>query len=228
MLAKQTLQSIEERLQSPASPRGRSLKPDNAITSPTKRAKASPVVMGGEETDPSERRRSRDSRRSADFVHKSVEVPQRIKAHIRHHSDRSRHSSSREKSEAAQVKPALDSGACPTVEVSYLVISPVVLPFTTSLLPPGPPSLAFTARKGAADGNAGSRFLQHPTLAVFGTTDSFTSSRRLRAWAEKQASLSSTSTLEWEQIKEAGHFWREEVVMQALQKRIKAWTKVLP
>lgn len=70
--------------------------------------------------------------------------------------------------------------------------------------------------------STGSLFLENPTLAVFGSKDVFTSSNRLRGWAEKQ-SRASHSTFEWEEIQGAGHFWREDGVMQALQQRIVAW-----
>lgn len=51
-LAKHTVRAIEE-ARSSKRPRGRTLSDGNSITSPSTRAKASPVTIGGEETDPS-------------------------------------------------------------------------------------------------------------------------------------------------------------------------------
>lgn len=222
-LAKQTLQSIRA-AKSPAKSRGRTLKAGDAggPASPTQHARALPVTVGGEEMGASERRRSRDSRRSIDIVRKNIEVPQRIKAHIRLYS--SKHQQDAMPESESSVATARD-GAAPVVKACYLLISPVLLPFTNILCPPGPPVPSLSLRKRAADGSAGALFLQHPTLALFGTTDAFTSSRRLRAWAEKQAQASHTSDFTWLQIDGAGHFWREDGVMQTLQERVISWPK---
>lgn len=226
-LAKQTLQTAQE-AQSPTKSRGRTLKPDDSATSPTQHAKASPVTVGGEETDPSDRRRSRDSRRSVDIVRKSVEMPQRIKARIRRHSDRSRQITTPEKEPRAAPTSNERDYEAPDVRVCYLVISPVVLPFTNTLCPPGPLVPTLGARRKASNTGAGTTFLQRPTLALFGSSDSFTSGRRLCGWAEKQAQASAASGFTWKQIDGAGHFWREEGVMQALQDRITDWVASRP
>ncbi|KAK5126738.1 hypothetical protein LTR85_009672 [Meristemomyces frigidus] len=223
MLAKQTLQAAQE-LQSPARSRGRALNHDDAAASPTQRAKASPVMVGGEETDPSERRQSRDSRRSADIVRKSVEMPHRIKARIRRHSDKTKPNPTPEKENPHTIG---GDGLAPRVRSCYLLVSPVLLPFTNILCPPGPPTPTLGSNRRVGETSAGSMFLQRPTLALFGTSDIFTSSRRLRAWAEKQAHGSNDASFTWEQIDKAGHFWREEGVMQALQARISSWVNNL-
>ena len=80
-------------------------------------------------------------------------------------------------------------------------------------------------KAGTADNNAGALFLQNPTLAIFGTCDAFTSSKRFQAWAEKQAELS--QGFGWEQVEGAGHFWREPGVMQILQERVAKFAQVL-
>ena len=221
-LAKQTRQAHEE-LQSPSSPRGRQLRPDDAATSPTKqRIGASPITIGGEETDPSSRRRSRDSRRSMDLVRKSVEMPQRIKAQIRR-SSTPRVVSGSEKENATPISPSSESG--PKVITRYLVISPVILPFTHTLCPPGPlTSVPGWRGHQSTNTNAGALFLGNPTLAIFGSTDVFTSSRRLKAWAEKM-SKNSKFAFDWNEVDGAGHFWREGNAMQALQEKVAAWTK---
>lgn len=214
-LAKATLQAAQG-VRTPARPRART----HAASSPTQGPKASPVMVGGEETNPSQRRHSHDSKRSADIVRMSVEVPHRIKARIRRHSDKS-------KPETVSVKQERTAtgayGAAPHVRVCYLLISPVLLPFTSMLCPPGPPTPTLSFSRRVNEDSSGSLFVQRPTLALFGTSDAFTSSRRLRAWAEKQANASSNANFSWEQINNAGHFWREEGVMEALQARISSW-----
>lgn len=214
-LAKQTLQALEEQ-QSPVSPRGRSLKP-HTPTSPSKRA--SPITVGGEETDPSDRRRSRDSRRSVDVIRKSVEVPHRIKERIKH-----RHVS-RETSDVEDVSkntiPSASQYGAPQVATSYLFVSPVLMPFSSTLLSPGAPTAALNVRKG--DASSPKQYLYHRTLVAFGSNDAFTSSKRLKQWAEKQ-SQDSKGSLSWCEIDGAGHFWNEAGVLQALQQKVASWT----
>lgn len=218
-LSKQTLQALES-TQSPSSPRGRQLKPDDAATSPQRRVGASPITMGGEETDPANRRRSRDSRRSGDLIRKSIETPHRIKARIK--GSPARDATATENLHIASVSNPTTRG--PTVCPRYLLVSPVLLPFSHTLCPPGPPSMfAGLRRHSNADSSAGNAFRNNPTLAIFGSSDTFTASKRLKAWAEK-TSRDSASKFEWDEIAGAGHFWHEDGVMQALQKRIADWT----
>ena len=216
-LAKQTVR-ISEDVQSPSSPRGRQLKPESTATSPTKRIGASPITVGGEETDPSQRRRSRDSKRSMDLVRKSVEMPHRIRAHLRRHSEK-------EDDTAISALPSSTKNV-PSITSRYLIISPVLLPLTHTLCPPGPSPSAFNLGKRdiGDDTKPGAQFLRNRTLAIFGSSDVFTSVKRLKTWSEKQ-SKQSESSFEWAEIDGAGHFWREEGVMQALQRRITAWVE---
>lgn len=224
-LGKETRKQIGE-AQHPSSPRGRNqLRPSDANTSPTKRIGASPMTMGGEETDLSERRRSRDARQSGDFVRKSVEMSKRFKTHRRRSS--TPESSPIEQQATTPTSPQMreQNQSLPDVRVCYLLISPVILPFTQTLCPPGPPSTVLNVRRRSTDGSAsGQLILQYPTLAVFGSTDTFTSSKRLRAWAEKQ-SHDSRSRFEWTDVEGAGHFWRENGSMKQLQDRIAGWVK---
>lgn len=219
-LAKQTQNALAEQ-QSSTSPRGRAtLKPVSSPTSPSKRV--SPMTVGGEETDPSDRRRSRDSRRSVDVIRKSVDVPHRIKAHMK------RRHSSHEQPEIHGAAPAIPKAPLPAagmqhvpeVVTSYLLISPVLLPFSTNLMPPGAPTSGPNVGRGDTDSTK--QFLQHPTLVLFGSHDAFTSSKRLRQWAEKQAGESHSDFRPCE-IDHAGHFWSEEGVLRALQGKLADW-----
>ncbi|RMY18872.1 hypothetical protein D0866_13033 [Hortaea werneckii] len=173
--------------------------------------------MGGEETDSSERRRSRESKRALSIARKGAQLPHRIKAH----RDLSREAHN---SEDDVPREGQDQVADQAVSPNYLLISPVLLPFTTMLCPPGP-SIPFTSTKHFGSGNGGYSFSNHNSLALFGTADVFTSSKRLQAWAEKQKS--SNPRFEWKQIEDAGHFWHEEGAMEALAGRIASWVKGL-
>lgn len=197
-LAKQTPQEAQTR---PSTSRGRGLTVDQPPGSPTSRA--SPVTVGGEETDPSERRKSRDTKHSAEFIR---EVPHKIKSRIRKHSG-AQHTE--RPLTASTLNPAQ-----PMVAVAYLVISPVLVPFSTTLLPPG---------VSLSNQELGLFPVSNPTLAVFGSADTFSSSKKLRQWAEGLATVSSKH-FQWEQIDGAGHFWREQGVMRRLQSRIAGWT----
>lgn len=220
MLAKQTLQFARNTRRHT---RGRSLQPEDAKALSSRAGRASPITIGGEETEPNERRPSRDTRRSVDVVRKSVEMPGKLKALItRRYSGKQQHT--RQADDRSESHGRV-TNAMPIVNVSYLLISPVVLPFTNALCPPGPPSIALDFRKwtNADTPGAGSALLQHPTLAVFGTQDAFTAKHRLRSWVQKQTQDSSRQDFLWKQIDGAGHFWREEGVMLALQQTMSAW-----
>jgi alpha/beta superfamily hydrolase len=218
-MAEQTKIACQE-AQSPSTPRGRQLDPSAAATSPSKRIGASPMTMGGEETDLSTRRRSRDSRRSVDVMRKSIEAPKRIRAHIR--------GSSISAKGGVEVKQPVPNTTCivntpEIIKSRYLVISPVLIPFTHTLCPPGPPSMFSGLRKNADnESHAAKPFLANLTLALFGSSDVFTASKRLKAWAQKMVDASE-SKFAWEEIDGAGHFWNEAGVMQALQRRIEKW-----
>ncbi|KAI7237086.1 hypothetical protein KC330_g3338 [Hortaea werneckii] len=189
-------------------------------------ARSSPLTMGGEETDSSERRRSRESGRVLSIARKGAQLPHRIKANRREHSEkRTGLPHEPHKSEGDVPRESQDQVADQAVSPKYLLISPVLLPFTTMLCPPGP-SIPFTGTtKHSGSGNGGYPFSNHNSLALFGTADVFTSSKRLQAWAEKQKS--SNPRFEWEQIEDAGHFWHEEGAMEALEGRIASWVKGL-
>jgi hypothetical protein len=220
-VAKQTLNSLKQRQQqTPTRPRGRTLSVSEMSSSPSEpRPRPSPVTIGGEETNPSDRRRSRDARRrSADFVRRSVELPARIERHVRKGSDKKTKtppSSSGERDRPGTASTVV-ANAVPVVDVRYLLISPVLIPFTTTLAPPGA-SMSFSSQNG---GN-GMQFTKHPALAVFGTADVFTAARRLRAWAERTEKESSSFT--WKQVEGADHFWRERDAMRALQEAVAAF-----
>ncbi|KAF2210881.1 hypothetical protein CERZMDRAFT_44642 [Cercospora zeae-maydis SCOH1-5] len=215
-LAKQTKQSIGV-AQSPSSSktvRGRQLRPHD---SPTKWQ--SSVAVGGDELDAAERRRSRDSRTSVDVIR---DVPHNIKHHMRRHSEHSRGPFLDRVSDApASTSHHAKCNKGIATVVRYLMVSPVLVPFSTTLLSPG---LPFT-EGSSSDEETGVLSLAHPTLIVFGTLDTFTASRKLRMWAEKLQKNSPEGKVRWVQVDGAGHFWRERGVMKVLRSDVQAWLR---
>jgi pimeloyl-ACP methyl ester carboxylesterase len=108
----------------------------------------------------------------------------------------------------------------PSVRVLYLLISPVLPPLAHTLVPP----VSWTGFKGAIDKSTGVGSMKYPTLAVWGSIDSFTSSRRLKAWAER-LSKAGPATFKWTEFEGAGHFWREQGVMKLMMEGIKSWVR---
>lgn len=248
-LATQHRKTIATRLQ-----RGR--RPSS--TSPSKPAhwrNPSHVILGGEESDlaSSRRRHSRgDSRGSCEAIR---ELPRTIKSHM--HRPRSgqfhlRTSSDREQEQQHNTissepqkqlhQQQLQQQRQP-ISIRYLLISPVLIPLSTTLVPPGIPFISATATATAGGGStsleteekstaAGVFSLQYPTLIAFGSSDTFTSSKKLCQWAERLAKDSAAvattphpvdAKVEWTQIDGAGHFWREGGVMRELQGNIREW-----
>ncbi|CAK4033462.1 Hypothetical predicted protein [Lecanosticta acicola] len=206
-------QTHAHREQGPStSSRGRALTADEPPGSSPQPSRASPVTVGGEETDPSERRRSRDVKHSADMIR---EVPKKIRSHIRKHSGSGSGSGDKNGELPTSSSASASNPTQPAVDVAYLVISPVLVPLTTTLLPPG---FSFSAHE------SGLFSLTQPTLLLFGSEDGFTSSKKLRQWSTK-LSNDSSHCFEWEQIDGAGHFWREPGVMRTLRSTIATWTK---
>lgn len=243
-------------------------------TSPSKPAhwrNPSHVILGGEESDlaSSRRRHSRgDSRGSCEAIR---ELPRTIKSrmhrprsgqfHLRTSSDREQeqqHNTISSEPQKQLHQQQLQQQRQP-ISIRYLLISPVLIPLSTTLVPPGIPFISATATATATAGGgstsleteekstaAGVFSLQYPTLIAFGSSDTFTSSKKLCQWAERlakdsaavattAAATNTTTTatataphpvdakVEWTQIDGAGHFWREGGVMRELQGNIREW-----
>jgi hypothetical protein len=208
-LARQTQRTLQEP-HVPSTPRSRKHKASNSHSA------SSPITVGGEETDPSERRRSKDSRRSAS-VSVVREMPHRIKTHIRRHSGSNQH---QQNTSGDSQYSSSSPHTAPQVEVRYLLVSPVLIPLSTVLLPPG---LTFN-KAHSTDGDAGVLSLKHPTFLAFGDSDHFTSARKLRQWAERLAG-DSMGRLKWIQITSAGHFWREDGASAQLAHELISWLR---
>ena len=111
----------------------------------------------------------------------------------------------------------------PEVSVRYLLVSPVLPPLAHTLVPP----VSWTGLKGGVEKGTGFGALACPTLIVWGSVDSFTSNRRLKAWAERLSKAASPGMLRWRDFEGVGHFWREAGVMKAMTGEVSEWVRGL-
>lgn len=102
---------------------------------------------------------------------------------------------------------------------SYLLISPLLPPLTTAL------SLSWKTLWNSP-AQLHDALTKHDTLAIHGTNDMFTSVAKLRTWAATLASLPA-SRFEAREVEGAGHFWREEGVLEEMLRAIEAWLEVV-
>ena len=168
-------------------------------------AHAITVAIGGEESEPGSRRVSHEGRRSLDAVRRSMEKSR--KKFLRQHSN--------ETSEQNLVVESLVQVEIPPPQTHYLLISllqPPVSMFVT---------MFSTLRLGQL-AQSEAKFLDHPTLVIYGDKDFFASQRRLRKWAESQKSRPN-SPFEFHEVAGGGHFWREEGVATQMRGYIRQW-----
>ena len=170
-------------------------------------AHAITVAVGGEESEQGSRRASHESRRSLDAVRRSMERSR--KKLLRQHSS--------ETSEHKSVIESLVPVEIPPPQTYYLLIS---------LLQP-PVSMFVTMFSNLRLGHlpqSEEKFVNHPTLVIYGDKDFFASQKRLRKWAESQKSRPD-SLFQFHEVAGAGHFWREERVATQMRGHIRQWTQ---
>lgn len=170
-------------------------------------ARAMAVTVGGEESEPGSRRASHEGRRSLDAVRRSIERSR--KKLLREHSS--------EVSEHTLVVESLTPVEIPPPQTHYLLISllqPPISMFVTM----------FSHLRSGYMAQREAKFLDHPTLVIYGDKDYFASQKRLRTWAESLKSQSS-SLLHIHEITGAGHFWREEGVATQMRGLIREWVQ---
>lgn len=163
------------------------------------------VAVGGEESDPGSRRASHEGRRSLDAVRRSMERSR--KKLLRQHSS--------EVSEQTFVVESLLRMEVPPPQTHYLLISPLQPPismFTTM----------FSNMRSGYLAQREAKFLNHPTLVIYGDKDFFTSQKKLRRWAESLKSKPN-SLFQFYEVSGAGHFWREEGVGTQMRGFIREW-----
>ena len=163
------------------------------------------VTVGGDESEPGSRRASRESRGSFDAVRRSVEKSRR-KFLRQHSSEVSNHTLTVE----SLVK-------VPPPQTHYLLISPLRPPISILATMFSYLRSGYLARKEA-------KFLDHPTLVLYGDQDFFASQRKLRRWAENLISEPG-SLFQFHEFTGAGHFWREQGVENQMRGFIREWTQ---
>jgi len=94
------------------------------------------------------------------------------------------------------------------LSTSYLLISPLLSPITNLVAP--------FNRRGRFLGRSGGKTQNHPALAVFGTQDALTSSRRLERWAI-------ANEIEFEVLEGASHFWQDHRHRIQLADAVNKW-----
>ncbi|MCJ1276335.1 hypothetical protein MMC21_004140 [Puttea exsequens] len=172
-------------------------------------ARALAIAIGGDESEFGTRRHSHDGRRSMDVVRRSVDRGR--KRLLRWHST--------DTSEEALVVESMTATMFPLPRTCYLLISPVLYPISMFI--------TMFSNVLRADASSREEILQsHPTLAVYGDSDFFTSQRRLRRWVEHME-CKPGSLFHFREVQGAGHFWREEGVGLEMKRTINEWIQSL-
>ncbi|KAF2664918.1 hypothetical protein BT63DRAFT_459536 [Microthyrium microscopicum] len=162
------------------------------------------LLVGGDEGSP---RKSKEHRRSID-MRKSLDVMSR-QMHLHKHSLRSKHKDKPKSTAIPEVSQDFDF----QIKLSYLLISPLLPPISTFT------ALSFPFHN---DHDIHTKKLTtSPTLAIFGSKDVFTASKKLKLWGEGLQNVN--RTFEWTEVDGAGHFWRESGTEEVLIDRIGKW-----
>lgn len=163
------------------------------------------VAVGGDESESGSRRASREGRGSFDAVRRSVEKSKR-KFLRQHSSEVSNHTLIAES--FTQIPPP---------RTHYLLISPLRPPISILATMFSYLHSGYLAQKEA-------KFLNHPTLVLYGDKDFFASQKKLWRWAERLISEPG-SLFQFHEITGAGHFWQEPGVGTRMRGFIREWTQ---
>lgn len=164
------------------------------------------VTIGGEETSPEQRRRSREVKRSLD-VPRSLDLGHRLRS-LSHRGRRAGNSTtSLEKTEVRLAVP----------EVRYLLVSPLTTPISTLAAPALGQKL--WGRVTESTTTSIGRFV---SLAIYGDQDIFASAKKTRDWCDalKAEYGPKFSGVE---VSGAGHFWVEKGVEKQLRAALSEW-----
>jgi alpha/beta superfamily hydrolase len=181
------------------------------------------ISVGGYESEPTDRRISRELSR------KSLDVS------VRQSLDRMRERFTSKQANSTEDTPVETIAASDlklvAPEACYLLVSPLLPPiasFATMFS-----SLSFAAKKSsttlAGDVLASTpnrELALHPSCAVYGDRDTFTSRKKLRTWAE-DLKQKSNSRFQFFEVDGAGHFWQEEDSMDRMKGSIEEWLGTL-
>jgi pimeloyl-ACP methyl ester carboxylesterase len=217
-LSSQTINSIETRQERV---HGRkSLKVPASHSNLGSEHSSSSVLVGGFESEAAEKRIGRESRRSLD-VRKSLDRV-REKMHSRGH----RLPAGNDESDGDDAQANTRCNVT-VPQVCYLLISPVLPP--VAVLATAFSTLSFQGRdkeKYIASNDAGGELAKHPSLAVYGSRDFFTSVKKLRTWAQRLTQQSGSNFRQCE-VNGAGHFWHETGVLEQMKECIREWESSL-
>lgn len=164
------------------------------------------VIIGGEETSPEQRRRSREVKRSLD-IPRSLDFGHRLRS-LSHRGRRAGNSTT-------SLKETEVGLAIP--EVRYLLISPLTPPISTLAAP------ALGQRPWSRSLHANTTSIgKFVSLAIFGDQDLFASAKKIRDWSAylKAEHGSRFSSVE---VSGAGHFWVEKGVEKQLRATLSEW-----
>lgn len=178
---------------------------------------SSRISFGGEETEPGSRRTSRESGRSLDVIRRSLDRSRKLIL----------------QTQCAQVETSneahFDFTKIPEPQTCYLLISPLLPPISLLLTMfsrlSGPFSFKDDARSSQSKRKTSTteeQLVKHPTLAIYGDSDLFTSRKNLRKWAEGLSERPS-SMFRFREIGGAGHFWQEEGVDAKMRASLREW-----
>ncbi|KAE8394698.1 hypothetical protein BDV23DRAFT_146960 [Aspergillus alliaceus] len=67
----------------------------------------------------------------------------------------------------------------------------------------------------------------HPSLAIYGNQDTFTSASKLNKWSD-ELSHAPRSQFRSAEIDGAGHFWREDGVESQARDALRNWLRLIP
>lgn len=165
------------------------------------------VAVGGEESEPGSRHASREGRGSLDAVRRSVERSRR----------KLLRRGSSEVSNSTLIVESLVHTKIPSPQTHYLLISPLQPPISVLATMFSYLRSGYLAQKEA-------KFLDHPTLVLYGDKDFLASQKRLRKWAESLISEPG-SLFQFHEIAGAGHLWQERGVENQMRGFIREWTQ---
>ena len=196
--------------------RGRSLMVHDSVRSPSYS-----VIMGGEESDPGVRRASRESRRSVDMIRKSFDTS-RKKITLK-----TRRSSSDFDTLTSPVSPQAEeklaaSRSPPMLQTCHLLVSPLLPPISMFATFFNKPVYSWSGTAALAETFTDDKLALHPTLAIYGDKDMFTSHKKSRKWAEGLMDRPE-SLFRFHEVAGAGHFWHEEGVEEQMRKMVRDW-----
>ena len=188
--------------------RGRSLKAPSAHGS--SRSSMS-LAMGGEECEPGSRRTSRESRRSFVGVRRSLE-----RSHI--HIGRR---ISGEIPTLAETPRPLSPVQLKSPRICFLLVSPLLPPISSLAT-----FFSNSSKSKSIEKDVEQKLASHPTLAVYGNKDFFTSQKKLRVWALAVRRRPS-SLFHFHEVPGAGHFWREDGAEDEMRRHVREWVEDL-